>query len=69
VLDSSIGMPRRCLDLLVERIERGQAVNDLNWLRLRTWRESLAMVFDPPAARAPWPTWCSWTSMWRVSTR
>jgi glucose-6-phosphate dehydrogenase assembly protein OpcA len=51
VVDSSLGQPRRCIDLLVERIEAGQAVNDLNWLRLRTWRESLAMVFDPPARR------------------
>lgn len=51
VLDSSIGAPRRCLDLLVERIETGQSVNDLNWQRLRTWRESLAMVFDPPGRR------------------
>jgi len=51
VLDSSLGDPQRCLELLVSRIEAGQAVNDLNWLRLRTWRESLAMVFDPPARR------------------
>ena len=51
VVDSSLGQPRRCIDLLVERIEAGQAVNDLNWMRLRTWRESLAMVFDPPARR------------------
>jgi glucose-6-phosphate dehydrogenase assembly protein OpcA len=51
VVDSSLGQPRRCIDLLVQRIEAGQAVNDLNWLRLRTWRESLAMVFDPPARR------------------
>ena len=51
VVDSSLGQPRRCIDLLVERIASGQAVNDLNWLRLRTWRESLAMVFDPPARR------------------
>jgi len=51
VVDSSLGQPRRCIDLLVERIAAGQAVNDLNWLRLRTWRESLAMVFDPPARR------------------
>jgi glucose-6-phosphate dehydrogenase assembly protein OpcA len=51
VLDSSIGAPRRCLDLLVERIATGQSVNDLNWLRLRAWRESLAMVFDPPSRR------------------
>ena len=52
VVDSSIGEPRRCLDLLVQRIEQGQAVNDLNWLRLRTWRESLAMVFDPPTRQS-----------------
>jgi glucose-6-phosphate dehydrogenase assembly protein OpcA len=51
VIDSSLGQPRRCLDLLVERIATGQALNDLNWLRLRSWRESLAMVFDPPSRR------------------
>lgn len=51
VVDTSLGTPRRCLDLLVERIETGQAVNDLNWLRLRSWRESLAMLFDPPSRR------------------
>jgi glucose-6-phosphate dehydrogenase assembly protein OpcA len=52
VVDSSIGEPQRCLELLVERISRAQAVNDLNWLRLRSWRESLAMVFDPPRRQA-----------------
>lgn len=51
VIDTSLGQPRRCLDLLVQRISSGQAVNDLNWLRLRSWRESLAMVFDPPSRR------------------
>jgi glucose-6-phosphate dehydrogenase assembly protein OpcA len=51
VVDSSLGQPSRCLDVLVERIGTGQAVNDLNWLRLRSWRESLAMVFDPPSRR------------------
>jgi glucose-6-phosphate dehydrogenase assembly protein OpcA len=51
VVDSSLGTPRRCLDVLVERIEAGQAINDLNWMRLRSWRESLAMVFDPPSRR------------------
>lgn len=51
VIDTSLGQPRRCLDVLVDRIEAGQAVNDLNWLRLRSWRESLAMVFDPPSRR------------------
>ena len=51
VVDSSLGQPRRCIDLVVQRIAAGQAVNDMNWLRLRTWRESLAMVFDPPSRR------------------
>jgi glucose-6-phosphate dehydrogenase assembly protein OpcA len=51
VVDSSLGQPSRCLDVLVARIATGQAVNDLNWLRLRSWRESLAMVFDPPSRR------------------
>jgi len=51
VIDSSLGEPMKCLDLLQKRIETGQAVNDLNWLRLRTWRETLAMVFDPPDRR------------------
>ncbi|EDY38154.1 possible glucose 6-phosphate dehydrogenase effector OpcA [Cyanobium sp. PCC 7001] len=51
VVDSSLGQPRRCIDVLVDRIASGQAVNDLNWLRLRSWRESLAMVFDPPSRR------------------
>jgi glucose-6-phosphate dehydrogenase assembly protein OpcA len=51
VVDSSLGSPRRCLDIIVDRIDAGQAINDLNWLRLRSWRESLAMVFDPPTRR------------------
>ncbi|MFO7627975.1 MAG: glucose-6-phosphate dehydrogenase assembly protein OpcA [Prochlorococcaceae cyanobacterium] len=51
VVDTSLGDPRRCIDLLVNRIEAGQAVNDLNWMRMRSWRESLAMVFDPPSRR------------------
>jgi glucose-6-phosphate dehydrogenase assembly protein OpcA len=51
VVDSSLGRPSRCLSVLVDRIQTGQAVNDLNWMRLRSWRESLAMVFDPPSRR------------------
>jgi glucose-6-phosphate dehydrogenase assembly protein OpcA len=51
VIDTSRGQPSRCLDVLVNRIKSGQAVNDFNWLRLRSWRESLAMVFDPPSRR------------------
>jgi glucose-6-phosphate dehydrogenase assembly protein OpcA len=51
VIDTSLGQPGRCLEVLVNRIAIGQAVNDFNWLRLRSWRESLAMVFDPPSRR------------------
>ncbi|MGC6483937.1 MAG: glucose-6-phosphate dehydrogenase assembly protein OpcA [Synechococcus sp.] len=51
ILDSAVGEPMHCLNLLRDRIEAGQSVNDLNWLRLRGWRETLAMVFDPPQRR------------------
>ena len=51
IIDSAIGDPKNCIEFLQERISIGQAVNDLNWLRLRTWRETLAMVFDPPERR------------------
>ena len=51
ILDSAVGTPRQCLDLLRTRVQSGQAVNDLNWLRLSNWRETLAMVFDPPQRR------------------
>ncbi len=51
ILDSALGEASHCLNILQERIKSGQAVNDLNWLRLRTWRETLAMVFDPPNRR------------------
>ncbi len=47
IVDSALGEPLDCLNLLLQRINSGQAVNDLNWLRLRNWRETLAMVFDP----------------------
>mgnify|MGYP001353267409 CR=1 FL=1 len=47
IIDTALGHPKRCLDLLKEKLEVGHAVNDLNWLRLRSWRETLAMVFDP----------------------
>ncbi len=47
ILDTALGDPDRCLNFLQEKIKKGQAINDLNWLRLRTWRETLAMVFDP----------------------
>ncbi len=51
IIDTAIGNPRHCLELLSSRVESGQAVNDLNWLRLRSWHETLAMVFDPPHRR------------------
>jgi len=51
IIDTAVGEPSRCLELLKIRIKAGQAVNDLNWLRLRSWRETLAMVFDPPNRR------------------
>ena len=47
IVDTALGEPIVCLNLLLQRIQSGQAVNDLNWLRLRGWRETLAMVFDP----------------------
>ena len=47
IIDTALGEPKVCLNLLLQRIKTGQAVNDLNWLRLRGWRETLAMVFDP----------------------
>ena len=51
IIDTGLGDPHQCLELLRRRVESGQAVNDLNWLRLRSWRETLAMVFDPPQRR------------------
>ncbi len=51
VIDTALGKPLRCLELLQEKLEAQEAVNDLNWLRLRVWRETLAMVFDPPHRR------------------
>ena len=51
IIDTALGEPNTCLKLLTAKISSGQAVNDLNWLRLRNWRETLAMVFDPPDRR------------------
>ncbi len=51
IIDTGIGEPSHCLNLLQGRVAADQAINDLNWLRLRSWRESLAMVFDPPHRR------------------
>ena len=51
IIDTAVGSPRHCLDLLRHWVTTGQPVNDLNWLRLSSWRETLAMVFDPPHRR------------------
>ncbi len=51
IIDTALGEPAHCLNFLQQKIKADQAVNDLNWLRLRTWRETLAMVFDPPHRR------------------
>ncbi len=51
IIDSALGDSAKCLEILQDKIMFCQAVNDLNWLRLRTWRETLAMVFDPPNRR------------------
>ncbi|HJN35238.1 MAG: glucose-6-phosphate dehydrogenase assembly protein OpcA [Prochlorococcus sp.] len=51
IIDSALGAPDCCLKFLHSRVDAGQAVNDLNWLRLRSWRETLAMIFDPPHRR------------------
>ncbi len=51
IIDTSLGKPIKCVDFLRSRVDNLQPVNDLNWLRLRSWRETLAMVFDPPDRR------------------
>ena len=51
IIDTAIGEASNCLNFIYSRIELNQAVNDLNWLRLRSWRESIATSFDPPERR------------------
>tara|TARA_B100000700_G_C15011805_1_gene841326 strand:+ start:408 stop:1706 length:1299 start_codon:yes stop_codon:yes gene_type:complete len=51
IIDTAMGCPLICLRELHQKILAGQAVNDLNWLRLRSWRETLAMIFDPQNRR------------------
>ena len=52
IIDTSLGDARGGLTLLGQRIRSGQTIYDLNWYRLRSWRESLAMAFDPPSRRS-----------------
>ena len=51
IIDTALGSPYRCLKVLDELTKGKKAINDLNWVRLRNWRESLAMIFDPPPRR------------------
>ena len=51
IIDTANGSPKRCLKILDQSIKSNKAINDLNWVRLKSWRESLAMIFDPPSRR------------------
>ncbi len=51
IIDSALGSPNRSLKVLDQLRKSNKAINDLNWVRLKSWRESLAMIFDPPSRR------------------
>ena len=51
IIDTANGSIKRCITVLNQSISSKKAINDLNWLRLKSWRESLAMIFDPPHRR------------------
>ncbi len=51
IFDTALGSPNRCIKVLDQFRESNKAINDLNWIRLKNWRESLAMIFDPPSRR------------------
>ena len=51
IIDTALGTPKRCLKVLNQIRKSNKAINDLNWVRLKNWRESLAMIFDPPSRR------------------
>ena len=51
IIDTANGSIKRCLDVLGNALKSKKAINDLNWVRLKSWRESLAMIFDPPHRR------------------
>ena len=51
IFDTALGSPKRSLKVLGQLINSNKAINDLNWFRLKSWRESLAMIFDPPSRR------------------
>ena len=51
IIDTSNGSSERCINILTTALKSKRAINDLNWVRLKSWRESLAMIFDPPSRR------------------
>ena len=51
IIDTANGSSERCIDILTKALKSKRAINDLNWVRLKSWRESLAMIFDPPSRR------------------
>jgi len=51
IIDTANGSSKRCVEILSKAISSNKAINDLNWVRLKSWRESLAMIFDPPSRR------------------
>ena len=51
IIDTANGTSQRCLNILSKALISKKAINDLNWVRLKSWRESLAMIFDPPSRR------------------
>ena len=51
IIDTANGQEKRCLDVLMKILNSKKTVNDLNWVRLKSWRESVAMIFDPPSRR------------------
>ncbi len=52
IIDTANGSSKRCIDILCNAFTHKKSINDLNWLRLKSWRESLAMIFDPPSRRS-----------------
>tara|TARA_B100000575_G_scaffold278358_1_gene265590 strand:+ start:508 stop:1812 length:1305 start_codon:yes stop_codon:yes gene_type:complete len=51
IIDTANGSLKRCINVLSNSLINKKAINDLNWVRLKSWRESLAMIFDPPSRR------------------
>ena len=51
IIDTANGSSKRCITILSNALTNKKAINDLNWVRLKSWRESLAMIFDPPFRR------------------